>query len=374
MNRRGSKTWNAWLLAAACAGALFCGAAAAADAASGGASGAASAALVAAAASPASAASAAAPALMSDTTKTLLTLILTPLLGVVAAFYTTRYKLRQEREDEREKEKEHIRLKILNPLLIAAEDLLDRLADIERRRKDPAKRGDMVRWFAQVKSLPRDDAGRLAFWANDEGYFAMSTLYVTGVYFYYASTIRRDFPFFELAGGGESTLLSHLSDARLAIGGKFGIWEAMQDSLGAYLAKDGAVKNYRQFCEMIIDKKEAPWLNRLVDFYRDVHMKLDDQLGNIDHSLRALIAFLRLNLDIRAIEYHLDAGSIERLRAAEAPAGDLPVGMVDRLAALTARDYLGEVDFVAALVGCIGQDLADDFKPSILKVAQKSLA
>jgi hypothetical protein len=311
---------------------------------------------------------------MDDATKVLLTVFVSPFLGVLAAVLTTRYQLRQQRAVDRDKEKEHIRLKILNPLLIAAEDLLDRLTDIERRRKDPAKAADMIRWFAQAKQLPRQDAGRLAFWANDEGYFAMSTLYVTAVYFYYAATIRRDFPFFELVAGGESTLLSHLSETRLSIGGKFGIWEAMQDSLGAYLAAGDAVKNYRQFCEMIIDEREAPWLNRLVDFYRDVHMKLDDHLGNIDHSLRALIEFLRVNLGIRAIAYRLDGESIAQLRGRQVPHGEIPKAMIDRLEALTARDALGEIDFVAALVGHIGQDLTDDYKPSILKCARKSLA
>jgi phosphate/sulfate permease len=363
MNRLGAKTWNAWLLAVACCGALFSGVVTAADPAS---------AVPAAGASAASAALAASvPAAnaMDDTTKVLLTLVLTPLLGVVAAFYTTRYKLRQERDDDRDKEKEHIRLKILNPLLISAEDLLDRITDIKRRRKDPALGPNMIRWFSEVKGMPRQDLGRLAFWANDEGYFAMSTLYVTAVYFYYAGTIRRDFPFFELASDSESTLLSHLSQVRLSIGGKFGIWETMQDSLGAYLAKDAAVKNYREFCEMVIDEKDAPWLNRLVDFYRDIHMKLDDHLANIEHSLRELIAFLRVNLGIRALEYHLDKESIAQLRTRE-----IPKALIDRLVALHSLDYLGEVDFVAALVERIGQDLTDDYKPSILKYAQKGLA
>ena len=306
---------------------------------------------------------------MDDTTKVLLTLFVTPALGVIAAVVTTRYKLRQERDVDRDKEKEHIRLKILNPLLIAAEDLLDRITDIKRRRKDPGKNLDMIRWFAQVKEIARQDPGRLPFWANDEGYFAMSTLYVTALYFYYAGTIRRDFPFFELVRGGESTLLAHLSETRLSIGGKFGIWETLQDSLGAYLAKDAAVMNYRQFCEMVIDEKQAAWFNRLVDFYRDFHLKLDDHLGNIEDSLKALIAFLRLNLDIRAFEYHLNKESIALLRSRP-----VPPAMVDRLVPLSARGYLGEVDFVAALVECIGQDWADDYKPSILKCAQKDRA
>jgi hypothetical protein len=306
---------------------------------------------------------------MDDTTKVLLTLFVTPALGVVAAVITTNAKLRQERRIDRDKEREHLRLKVLNPLLIAAEDLLDRIADVNRRRKDGAGREAMKRWFGAVKDKPRQDPDGFARWANDEGYFAMSTLYVTALYFHYAGTIRRDFPFIELGPGGETTLLAKLSQARLSIGGKFGIWEAMQDSLGAYLAGKDAVKNYREFCEMLIDEKQSAWFNRLADFYRDIHLKLDDHLANIEDSLRELISFLRDNLRIAALRYHLDPASIVALRDR-----GLPANMVTRLETLVGEDDLDEVDFVASLVRCIGQDLADDYKPSILRFAQKRLA
>lgn len=306
---------------------------------------------------------------MDDLTKVLLPLLVSPVLGVIAALITTRYKLNQEHRSDREKEKEHIRLKLLNPLLVASEDLLGRMTDIKRRRKDSAKCGDMKRWFKDIKDKIWRDPGAFAFWANDEGYFAISTLYITAVYFHYASTIRRNFPFIELAYGGETALLSHLSQVRISVGGKFGIWEAMQDSLGAYLATDGgSVKNYRQFCEMITSETDAAWLNRLIDFYRDVHMKLDDHLDNIDRSLKELIAFLNTNLRIPVTEYWLTEASIAGLRQRE-----VPPGMVDQLAALTARGYMDEVGFVDALVGCIGQDWTDDYKPSILKCANRRL-
>jgi hypothetical protein len=305
---------------------------------------------------------------MDDATKALLTLFVSPILGVIAALVTTHYKLRQERHIDRDKEKEHVRLKILHPLLVASEDLLDRMTDIKRRRNDPLKSGDMKRWFKDIKGRVWKEPGTFAYWANDEGYFAMSTLYITAVYFYYAGTIRRDFPFFELAHGGESTLLTHLSEVRASIGGKFGIWEAMQDSLGAYLAVDGNIRDYRQFCEMIISETQAVWFNRLIDFYRDIHMKLDDQLGNIEHSLKELLAFLRINLRVLAIEYRLTEESIGELRKRAVPAS-----MVDLLEARISQDYVSEVDFVDALVGCIGQDMTDDYKPSILKCAQRRL-
>ena len=304
---------------------------------------------------------------MDETTKVLLPLLLSPVLGVIAALATTSYTMRQTRERDREKEQEHIRLKVLNPLLVASEDLSRRLTDIKRRRKDPAKSGDMRRWFREIKERWRKDPREFAYWANDEGYFAMSTLYTTAVYFHYASTIRRDFPFIELRYGGATALLSHLSLVRFSIGGKFGIWEAMQDSLGAYLfAQEGGIKHYRQFCELVISETDAVWWNRLVDFYRDIHMKLDDHLDNIDSSLKALIAFLRQNLQLPTIQYTLTETSIAALRGRA-----IPPDLVTSLSALVGQEYRNEVDFLDALVACIGQDLADDFSPSILKCADK---
>jgi hypothetical protein len=306
---------------------------------------------------------------MSDTTKILLTLFLTPALGAIAAVWTTNAKLRQERQIDRDKARENVRLKVLNPLLIAAEDLLDRIADVRRRRKDPAGREAMQRWFRALKDSAGQDRERVARWANDEGYFAMSTLYVTALYFHYAATIRRDFPFLELAAGGETTLLARLSQVRLSIGGKFGVWEAMQDSLGAYLAGQDAVKNYREFCEMLIDEKESAWFNRLADFYRDIDKKLEDHLANVEDSLGELIAFLRESLQIAAVRYRLDQASIDSLNGRA-----LPAGMVAQLQALVGEPERDEVGFVALLVSCIGQDDADDYKPSILRCAQKRLA
>ena len=60
---------------------------------------------------------------MDDLSKIILPLILSPILGIIAALITTSYKLKREKQREREKEKKHIRLKILNPFLIASEDL-----------------------------------------------------------------------------------------------------------------------------------------------------------------------------------------------------------------------------------------------------------
>ncbi|HRP97395.1 MAG TPA: hypothetical protein PL143_14195 [Rhodocyclaceae bacterium] len=305
---------------------------------------------------------------MDDSARLVLQIVLSSGFGVAAALITTNYKFRKERQVERDKEKENLRLKFLNPLLVASEDLLDRLMDIKRRRDDPGKSGEMQRWFRAVADKRAHDSRARASWANDEGYFAVSTLYITAVYFYYAGRIRRDFPFVELGSGGETALLSHLSDVRIAIGGKFGIWEALQDSLGAYMeTQGGGVKNYRQMCELLIADAEAVWFGRLMDFYRDIHLKLDDQLDNVEHALKALIRFLKAKLEIAASRYRLTQAGLAELRKHA-----VPPELVADLAPLSGdAEFRDEVDFVAAVVACVGQDCADDYKPSILKCAEK---
>jgi len=305
---------------------------------------------------------------LDETTKTVITLVLTSVLSAATAWLATYLKFRQDRDVAREKQRENVRLKVLNPLLISAEDLLDRFVDIARRRKNDAKRPEMIRWFREAKERPQRDPAGFARWCNDEGYFALSTLYVTALYFHYAGTIRRDFPFFDLAGGGDQgALLSYLSEIRVAIGGKFGIWETMQDSLGAYaVAENGSIKNYREFCEMLVDERQAPWLGRLLDFYRDVHLKLDDQFANVERSLNELIRFLRTSMRIQPVTYALDAGALERLRTR-----DVPPELIPRLQPLVGGAPLDEIRFVAAVVRAVGQDAADDYKPSILNCARQ---
>lgn len=307
---------------------------------------------------------------LDETTKTVLTLVLTAVLGVVTAYITTALKLRQDRGVDREKQRENVRLKVLNPLLISAETLLDRLVDIARRRKSTDKGPEMIRWFLEAKQRPQRDPAGFARWCNDEGYFAISTLYATALYFHYAGTIRRDFPFFDLAGrGDEGALLSHLSEIRVAIGGKFGIWETMQDSLGAYVAKEhGAIKNFREFCEMLVDDNQAPWLGRLLDFYRDVHLKLDDQFANVERTLNALIGYLRTSMRVPAVTYALDDDSFAAL------ATRVPPALVPQLQPLVGLPPEDEIHFVAAVVAAVGQDAADDYKPSILDCARKGRA
>jgi hypothetical protein len=302
-----------------------------------------------------------------DIEKMIVTALVSCILSIIIAVITTNHKLKEQANIDKEKENERIRIKYLQPLLVAAQDLLERIADIRRRRINDRERYRMLQWFNKIKSDSKADQGSFAYWANDEGYFAVSTLYVTAVYFSYASKIRREFPFIQLSSGDNKALLYRLADVRFSVGGKFGIWEAIQDSLGSYLLKpDGTIKNYRDFTEAICSREEAVWFNRLVDFYKDIDKKLEDHLENIASSLQSLIEFLSNNLQVKRTEYRITEETL-----AELAGKNLPPKIIAGLKQIKDNVYNSEIDFFQALVLCLGQDDSDDYKPSIMRYAAK---
>ena len=287
-------------------------------------------------------------------------------LGIITALITTSYKLKKQLYVDKEKENDRIRIKYLHPLLVAAQDLLERIADIRRRRIDEPEKSEMMEWFKNIKDKKQIEP--FDFWANDKGYFALSSLYVTAVYFAYATKIRREFPFIELHPGDNKALLYHIKDVRISIGGKFGIWENIQDSLGSYVLNksDETVKSYREFCESINDQSEAVWFNRLIDFFRDIDKKLEDQFENIESSLKSLIDFLSVSLRIKRFELQITEQTLAALKEKNIP-GDI----VEKLGGLRDVVFKSEVDLFIALAHLIGQNNMDDYKPSILRYAKK---
>lgn len=231
--------------------------------------------------------------------------LISSVFGIISAFVTAyitiNLRFKKQIKLDKEKESERVRLKYLNPLLVAGMDLLERIFDIRKRRLKEDTKKQMVSWFMEIRKNNRTNRESFEFWANDEGYFAMSTLYITAVYFAYAGKIRIELPFIELSPGDDKALLSHLSNVRTAIGGTYGIWETIQDSLGSYLInkEDSTIKNYREFCDNIIDKSKYIWFNRLIDFYRDIDKKLEEHIAGIESSLQALVDFLNNNLKIK---------------------------------------------------------------------------
>jgi hypothetical protein len=199
------------------------------------------------------------------------------------------FRLDEQRRNDEERAKNQV--KYLNPLRVAAMDLRDRLGQIDEQiRCSNMLLRDTV---SEVRARATGDAESFADWANVVGQFALSTMYLTCIYLARASRIRSELPFIQLSSSGDQELLDRLSDVRTSLGGEFGLWESLQDSLGDYIRNtDGTLMDYREFCLQFEETRRAHWFRRLIDFLHDLHMKTPaERQAHID-SLHALIDFL----------------------------------------------------------------------------------
>ena len=227
--------------------------------------------------------------------------IIAGLVAIALSFYTTRAQINEiksrlelEHQREKQREREKLRIQYLDPLVVAASDLLEKINRLRDELKDPEKEAFWKRTFNEVKTRDRSNATDFALWCNGFGAGPVTTLFVTVVYFSRASRIRSELPFIQLGPQDDQRLLTKLTAVREAFGGEHNLWVEIQDSLGEYIAKpDGRTSNYKEFCMQIIDGWDHIWFMRLLDFYRDVHLKQNHELPLISESLADLLQFTR---------------------------------------------------------------------------------
>jgi hypothetical protein len=236
---------------------------------------------------------------MNQAFAAILSAVIAGIVAVTISFFTARSQVKQlknrfeyEQLAERERDREKKRIQYLDPLVVSATDLLDK---ISRLREELNKKEDFWKGtFNEVKTRDRNKREDFAFWCNGYGAGAVTALYVTVVYFARASRIRSELPFIQLGPSDDQLLLTRLTDVREAFGGEQNLWVEMQDSLGEYVTEpDGRIMNYKEFCIKIIDPWEHIWFIRLLDFYRDIHLKRDSELPRIASALERLISFAK---------------------------------------------------------------------------------
>lgn len=223
--------------------------------------------------------------------------VLSAAIGGVVAFATAnrqikgvREQWRREEQAEREREREKERIRYLDPLVVAAQDLLSKLQSLQR---------DLVRretfWrdaFIRIKERDRSDRVQFAFDCNGFDAGATTALYVTAVYLARAKKIRSELPFVQLGPWDDKALLEKLTAVRKAFGGTYGLWEELQDSIGSYVTQqDGAIMDYKGFCSQLLDPWDHIWFTRLIDFYKDAHMRQEAEIPQVIVALEELIAF-----------------------------------------------------------------------------------
>jgi hypothetical protein len=218
--------------------------------------------------------------------------------GVIAAIITAQSKVRELEQNfrlaQQAKEAEDRaknQLQYLNPLRITTMDFRWRMDNITDRirRKDTL----LTDTLNELESKLEDPTADSAEWANGFGEFALSTQYTTMLYFARAARIRSELPFVRLSSDDDEELLNKLSEVRRSLGGDYGIWESLQDSLGSYMWKeDSRLLTYREFCSQLLDSSAYSWFHRPIEFYRDLDKKTPEERQKMIDSLTNLERFM----------------------------------------------------------------------------------
>jgi gas vesicle protein len=231
---------------------------------------------------------------MNEAVAAIVAAVIAGVVAVATSLLTAGSKVKElkkrfeyEQLAERQRDREKKRIQYLDPLVVSASDLL---AKINQLRKELNEKEDFWKGtFNEVKTRDRHKKDDFAFWCNGYGAGAVTTLYVTVVYFARACKIRSEIPFIQLGPSDDQMLLARLAGVREAFGGEHNLWVEMQD----VTESDGRIMNYKEFCTKIIDPWEHIWFIRLIDFYRDVHLKRDNELPRIVSALEKLISFAK---------------------------------------------------------------------------------
>jgi hypothetical protein len=215
----------------------------------------------------------------------------------------------------------------VNALPFHATLLRDHISAVSVKLADPQSRSEMAGWFNEIKRY----GARELFKDNDRGkgtvspmefsarchyhlIFAMSTLYYTSVFFLFSQRIRALAPFSEADSSFSDGLDRHLK----AIGDAFarrnisgdperarreaehnGLWETVQNNMGALVRKDEWYVSYPEFCRIFIDvdqpRRDDHAFMRALDVfgaYAGGPLLTAEGANSIVTALNALLTFL----------------------------------------------------------------------------------
>ena len=211
--------------------------------------------------------------------------LLTGACGVLAGQYTTRRAARREDESRQLAN----RLGYLDPLARAGETLAWKLKTVAEKIRDNSHGSGGLAWmlgqFHKIKHA-EGTAKDHAYWCNGEGFFAVSTVYATAVFFAHARRARREYL-------KEERLVRRLDAVSEAFAHDRGIYHLVQDSVGqCVLQAPGREPTYREFCERIYIEEERPWFLGVLDYYREVDKKSEKERAGIREALGALLEYL----------------------------------------------------------------------------------
>lgn len=229
----------------------------------------------------------------------LVTAIVSAITSLIVALGSQYFATRAAHSLEKTKERDRITGEYLNPLRLYLEETYARLSRIEDRLK---RGGGICDSLLSVESpeaindLPDD-------WFTSDGYYLMSSCYLTACLFFHMDQVRSKAPYLPLEQGSDTELVNRLFQISLALGKTGGIYYILQGTLAEAMAgkKGRQVISYRTFCEKFRNPQDLIWFKQLVAFYLAIGQGKKGE--RIDQAKVAIIDLLRF------LEEHLGGGT-----------------------------------------------------------------
>ena len=189
------------------------------------------------------------------------------------------------------------RLKYMDPLRLATENLAWKWFNIEQKIRQGRSGSGGLDWMLnsfhcvkEPQNISHQELSEKKFisWCNGEGFFAISAIYITAIYFYHVRKVRREY-------ADDKDLLQKLDNVSIAFGHEYGIYVLIQDTIGEYMCSDDNKEvGYRIFCMRMYREEERSWFLNVLDYFREIDKKTDAQRRTVFDAITDLLSYLGL--------------------------------------------------------------------------------
>lgn len=230
----------------------------------------------------------------AETTAATISAITSVIVVLATQYFSERSKQQSERLQQQattEQKRDQLNCSYLNPLRFALEECYARL---QRIRDRMAEENGFCTWLTRLEN-PEDLSTKNGQWFTYEGYFLISSCYITACLFYCMQKAKIDVPYLQLSIEKDVVLLERLTDINLAFARHSGVPYVLQGSIGDDIFSPALNRllNYREFCEKLRDPEQRQWFDRLIGFYIEIGQnKRTDRMNEASKAIQDLLDFL----------------------------------------------------------------------------------
>lgn len=194
--------------------------------------------------------------------------LVTAIIAAVTSIAVVVIKDWLDKSRTKKEKQQQLLLTYLNPLRLSLEENYNRISEISTRIGDRKKSIDYL--FGNITA--EEVSEQNIEWFNESGCYLISTCYLTACLFYYIKKLRDDFSYLKLGKANDTQLWQLMFRVNRAFSRDLGIYYVIQYSIGhdMYNLSENRLINYREFCQVLLDKQKRPWFDRLIKFYLNI--------------------------------------------------------------------------------------------------------